>query len=419
MASGGRRRSERIRHPVKTYAEEQAAENELASSLPAAKRQKRRPLGDSNIEATFANSFATRSLENLQITKPQNANGAKGALGEIESLKPIQLEQERQVRLANDSNDWHASAAESRIAREQGRIRRVEDGASEKRLRPYVDLPSEKFNKALKAANTQRMYVISRERSAEADCHARHTDCPFERIQLAGSTGNVYSVTISHLPSCTCPVGLFQAQADRSCCKHVVYVLHNVLKAPDKLKHQNALLTSELRDIFNGSPALTNETAQNEPMDRNRKDLSDDCPICFTEFDRGEDITWCRAGCGNNIHKGCFEQWERTKAGKVTCPFCRVLWQDENAVVSQQARVSNITIPDDKKAGGYRNVRHLLADGRPWQVRESELVPSITALDAAAKLFYSHATVRTLTWTLDIKRTVNSDMTIYDPLAIL
>lgn len=38
-----------------------------------------------------------------------------------------------------------------------------------------------------------------------------------------------------------------------------------------------------------------------------------------------EEIVWCRAACGNNIHKTCFQQWAFTqRAQGVRC----VLWYD-------------------------------------------------------------------------------------------
>src|SRR6202000_2072715 len=99
---------------------------------------------------------------------------------------------------------------------------------------------------------------------------------------------------------------------------HIVYVLHNVLKAPDHLKKQIAFLTTDLREIFSNAPAMPAEVAEDEPMNGNRKSLADDCPICFMEFEEGEDTTWCRAACGNNIHKACFDQWAATKGVNVT-----------------------------------------------------------------------------------------------------
>jgi len=131
-----------------------------------------------------------------------------------------------------------------------------------------------------------------------------------------------------------------------------------VLKAPDELKYQNAFLTSEL---FENAPALPSEVADDEPKDGNGKPVEDDCPICCMEFDEASnEIVWCRAACGNNVHKECFGQWAKTKAGNVTCPFCRIPWQYGDKAKKQNVNVSNVDVPDEAGAGGCRNVRHLL-----------------------------------------------------------
>lgn len=140
-------------------------------------------------------------------------------------------------------------------------------------------------------------------------------------------------------------------------------VLHNVLKAPEHLQYQLAFISSvsppypypspltphpqpphspgliipqELREIFSHAP--TPPSSFSSPFTpSNRKPISGDCPICFTEFaPTAEEIVWCRAACGNNIHKDCFEQWARTRARgvEVTCVYCRTPWQkgDEESV---------------------------------------------------------------------------------------
>lgn len=216
------------------------------------------------------------------------------------------------------------------------------------------------------------MFILSRERDVEEHCHTHATDCPRERIQIAGSSGNVYNVTISHLPSCTCPVGVFSKKGSGKCCKHVLYILHHMLKAPEELLYQNAFLTAELRSLFANAPPLPAEAAEDagdaepEAMDGKRKPVEDDCPICCMEFEAGEDIVWCRAACGNNIHQGCFAQWERTKGGNVTCPFCRSAWEYEEANVGagngKAIKVKGVELKGQSKVGlgGYANVRHLL-----------------------------------------------------------
>ena len=105
---------------------------------------------------------------------------------------------------------------------------------------------------------------------------------------------------------------------------------------------------------------MPTEVAEDEPMDGNRKPLTDDCPICFMEFEEGEESTWCRAACGNNIHTACFKRWERTKGQQVTCPFCRAPWEYDDAPKTQKMNVASVVIPETRGKDGYRNVRDLL-----------------------------------------------------------
>jgi len=142
------------------------------------------------------------------------------------------------------------------------------------------------------------MVVLERYRGVEESCHANHDDCPYHEVKLAGTTGNVYSVIISHLPTCSCPNTAFKAKnSGHALCKHILYVLHFVLKAAHHLCYQNAFLTSELKEIDANAPALPEQVKEEEPMDGKRKPIEDDCPICCMEFDRQDDVTWCRAAC--------------------------------------------------------------------------------------------------------------------------
>lgn len=206
------------------------------------------------------------------------------------------------------------------------------------------------------------MFVLDRTRDTEPDCHAHHPDCPRETVQIAGSSGNVYTVSITHMPSCTCPTTIFQKGGTETVCKHVLYILHNVLKAPDHLKQQNAFLTSELQELFANAPPLPAEVAAapEEEFDGKRKPVEDDCPICCMEFEDNEEVVWCRAACGNNVHKACFDQWAKTKLGHVTCPFCRTEWEEE-APKAQKVKVAAVDMSAVATgAGGYRNVRDQL-----------------------------------------------------------
>lgn len=156
------------------------------------------------------------------------------------------------------------------------------------------------------------MFVVNRTRGGTETI-------PSETVEMAGTTGNIYSITIDLEPHCTCPDNQKGNQ-----CKHIVYVLHNVLKAPEHLQYQLAFLSSELREIFAHAPAPVEAADKgNEEVAGKRKEIAGDCPICFMEFEpEREEIVWCKAACGNNIHKDCFEQWAKSQGvAKVKCVY--------------------------------------------------------------------------------------------------
>jgi len=188
------------------------------------------------------------------------------------------------------------------------------------------------------------MFVLDRVRQGT-------DEAPEETIEMAGSTGNIYHVSINKLPSCTCPDNRKGIQ-----CKHIVYVLHNVLKAPEHLQYQLAFLSTELREIFVQAPPPPSSQNSAEKADpdhpSNRKAIDGDCPICFTELDaEDKDIVFCRAACGNNLHRECFEQWARSQAGKaVTCVYCRTPWQGD------QSSIKNVKRKGEINDEGYVNI---------------------------------------------------------------
>lgn len=200
-------------------------------------------------------------------------------------------------------------------------------------------------------AINQRMFVIDRQRHNNDDCPHSTADCPIEVVELAGSTGNIYTVTIGHVPTCSCP-NFVKGNAQ---CKHILYVLCKVLKAPGNLSYQLAFLTFELHEIFDNAGPIPTESAGAQDKDGKRKPVEGECPICVEELIAAtEEIVWCHAACGNNLHKTCFDQWAASKrgSGKVTCPYCRSPWEtsvDSKALKS--ATKTGAVGPD-----GYKNI---------------------------------------------------------------
>ncbi|CAM1504716.1 Fc.00g023070.m01.CDS01 [Cosmosporella sp. VM-42] len=217
------------------------------------------------------------------------------------------------------------SGSAKKVRKEKG------NESKEKRLRKFRPQPPQAFQDVYARALSQRFYVLNRERCGS-------DECPREIVEMTGSTGNIYTVVIAEQPTCNCP----HAQKGNQC-KHVLYVsdyhlskicevMKRVLNAPYEHVYQLALVPSELRNIFAAAPPIS-APRDAEAESNKRKPLESDCPICFCEFESQEAVVWCKAACGQNIHKQCFETWARTKTGgKVTCPFCRSQWQGDEDV---------------------------------------------------------------------------------------
>lgn len=244
----------------------------------------------------------------------------------------------------------------------------------EKRLRRYREKAPKTFLQKLLRAQTQRyrpnsynwqtlksfrMIVIGRARTV--------TDAFLcEEIDIVGSTGNIYKVIVGQIPSCTCPDHLKGNE-----CKHKVYALHTVLKAPEHLQYQLAYLSSELREIFDGAPPIPTEASSSQDTDGNRKAIEGECPICYFDLDEEHnELVWCRAACGNNVHKSCFDQWAASQRGaSVKCVYCRTSWQVDPGDlrnIKQAGSVSEDGYVNVAEHFGMSGVRDYGTYHQPW-----------------------------------------------------
>jgi hypothetical protein len=264
--------------------------------------------------------------------------------------------------------DVGGSASKSRA---KGKEKQKVGGEEQKRPRRFRAKAPNSYHAILDRAMTQRyvprfiplipfhrdkhspysinsMFVIDRTRNDDADC-------PTETLSIAGTTGNIYTINIGPVPSCNCPHALKGNQ-----CKHIIYAMVRVLHAPANLQYQLGLLKSELRTVFAQAPPIPTADANVKESDGKRKAIADDddCPICCMPFiENGkanlDEIVYCKAACGNNVHRECFELWAATKKGAcggVTCPFCRTIWQGDEDMVKKVAQTGA------KNAEGYVNV---------------------------------------------------------------
>ncbi|XP_058223441.1 uncharacterized protein LOC131333113 [Rhododendron vialii] len=183
---------------------------------------------------------------------------------------------------------------------------------------------------------------------------------------VMGATGNVYTVTLSTTPSCSCP--------DRTTpCKHILFVFIRVLGLPldDACLRRrtlrpcqlNRLLTTPttaetlagdgVREVFH---RLYFQRAREVAVRREEVEREEGatCPVCLDEMGRGEKVVACGT-CRNPIHEECLLRWKRTTRRRTaSCVICRARWRNianQETYLNLSAYVSS----DDDMADQGRN----------------------------------------------------------------
>ncbi|KAJ5747860.1 uncharacterized protein N7511_009556 [Penicillium nucicola] len=191
--------------------------------------------------------------------------------------------------------------------------------SSEKRPRNWLEEPSKSFLERSYRSQTEKMFVINH--------NLDHVGkVPVITFDIAGTTGNLYKTSIGRFPSCDCPDSKFRRGLSQ--CKHIIYILIHVLKAPEELQFQTSFLPLELSRMLAASPLHKIELASMEESPQ--KPIEGSCPICFMDFDSTEEVIWCRNGCGNKVHKLCFDKWisaNKASGLGVRCVYCRTPWR--------------------------------------------------------------------------------------------
>jgi Ring finger domain/SWIM zinc finger len=225
----------------------------------------------------------------------------------------------------------------------------------------------------LERAATQRLYLIQQsEIPPMYDHHHQEEGENHNRVHFTvlGSTGNVYTVVLGLVPSCTCP----DYCRRQDMCKHIMFVLLKVigLEVSNPLAYQKAYISSELNELFTilrtrrvGGTILANDQVRAAvaaavaaaPGSSSSTDLSSssslvessfvqrrslledsDCPICFDDLTHEPEskVTYCRGTCGANFHEACIRRWlsAMTFSSKPSCPHCRQVWVDENGTTT-------------------------------------------------------------------------------------
>ncbi|KAK9274065.1 hypothetical protein L1049_018879 [Liquidambar formosana] len=178
---------------------------------------------------------------------------------------------------------------------------------------------------------------------------------------VLGATGNVYTVTLSASPSCTCP--------DRTTpCKHILFIFIRVLgvSLDDVCLRRRTLRPCQLSRLL-GMPTLHDALAgasvrerfhhffsqARQGPSRTHVDIEDGtmCPVCLDEMGREERVVAC-AACRNLIHEECLLRWKRSRGRRsASCVICRARWRDR-ADQEKYLNLAAYVSEDDVAEGG-------------------------------------------------------------------
>ncbi|UJR20677.1 hypothetical protein I4U23_023798 [Adineta vaga] len=143
---------------------------------------------------------------------------------------------------------------------------------------------------------------------------------------------------------CTCST--FQRNQDL--CKHICWLLLKRFRIPrtNPIVWQRGLVAREISELLRGLSLDEDERKKfyrnhrakngngidvNSEVDQRPIGENDVCPICQEEFlAKKMPLTYCRRGCGNNVHVKCMKVWvdHQVSTGEKTikCPLCREIF---------------------------------------------------------------------------------------------
>jgi E3 ubiquitin-protein ligase ZSWIM2 len=158
--------------------------------------------------------------------------------------------------------------------------------------------------------------------------------------QIKDEEDNSRRVILGSSHSCNCK--------EEGFCMHILFVILKVLRIPqtNALSQKSGFTDAEIEMALAGNfeersrpkrqPLKKKKQTvekENEESTVDRQILIEDeeeiCPICQDDMKKEHALTWCRKGCGNNIHAKCmkmYAQYKSTTKKDILCPLCRENW---------------------------------------------------------------------------------------------
>ena len=163
--------------------------------------------------------------------------------------------------------------------------------------------------------------------------------------QIKDEAEHSFRVILGDRHSCSC--------RGQGFCMHLLFVLLKVLRIPVsnhlatktgftdaetdvalsgqfeercRPKHKQYLRAKKKTETNSFGEAEEEGTVERQVLSANVEEI---CPICQDEMSFDQALTWCRKGCGNNIHAKCmkmYAQYKTTTKKDILCPLCRESW---------------------------------------------------------------------------------------------
>jgi hypothetical protein len=177
----------------------------------------------------------------------------------------------------------------------------------------------DKFNLRKQRGKKQKIFFIE---SNDIDVHTKS-------YGVMGSTGNVYTVTISNDITCTCP----DYRQRKSRCKHAYFILIRIMGVNENDVDQKLYSDDEIINMFDNIPNIIEQLKISDTIKNKYKQkttlsgelqilgMDDLCPICLDDMNNGDDYDHCKNYCGRAVHTDCFAACNKNNVNK--CVFCR------------------------------------------------------------------------------------------------